>query len=150
MGFMLNGHEITWLRQEYPRLFYNDKAGKIAGYFDFHSKFRNITITDSYDIRIDLVRIDPPCIPQVFEVGNRIRKTALLYNLPLIDLHQYDDNKLCLIRPDVFFRRLTKAPFTIQDFCEIVKSVLYWQSFLERYGTEAWPAEEHGWKFLEN
>lgn len=146
VGFMLNRQEIAWLHQQYPRLFYNEGAGKIAGYFDFHSTFRDITITDSYDVRIDLVRTDPPCIPQVFEVGNRIRKTSMLYKRPLIDLHQYGDNKLCLIRPDAFMRRVLRSPFTLQNFFEIIKAVLYWQSYYERYGKEAWPAEEHGWK----
>lgn len=146
MGFMLSRQEQAWLRQEYPRLFYNEKAGKIVGFFDFRSTYSNIPITDSYEVYIDLVRTDIPCIPQVFEVGNRIRKTARLYNRPLIDLHQYDDNKLCLIRPDSFLKRLNKEPFTLQLFFEIIKAVLYWQSYFERYGKEAWPAEEHGWK----
>lgn len=146
LGFVLSKQEIAWLRQVYPRLFYNEEAGKIAGYFDLHSSYKNIPITDSYDLRIDLVRLDPPFIPQVFEVGNRIRKTSGLYNRPLIDLHQYEDNKLCLIRPDAFLKRLHKSPFTLQAFFEIIKAVLYWQAYYERYGKEAWPAEEHGWK----
>lgn len=146
VGHVLSKQEIAWLRQAYPRLFYNEEAGKIAGYFDLHSSYKNITITDSFDLRIDLVRLDPPFIPQVFEVGNRIRKTSVLYNRPLIDLHQYEDNKLCLIRPDAFLKRFRNAPFILQNFFEIIKAVLYWQAYYERYGVEPWPAEEHGWK----
>ena len=146
VGFVLSLNEIAWIRQAYPRLFYNEEAGKIAGYFDLHSSYKNITITDSYDLRIDLVRLDPPFIPQVFEVGNRIRKTSVLYNRPLIDLHQYEDNKLCLIRPDAFLKRFYNAHFILPNFFEIIKAVLYWQAYYERYGVEPWPAEEHGWK----
>ena len=146
VGFVLSRNEIAWLRQAYPRLFYNEEAGKIAGSFDLQSSYKNITITDSYDLRIDLVRLDPPFIPQVFEVGNRIRKTSVLYNRPLIDLHQYEDNKLCLIRPDAFLKRFCNAPFILPNFFEIIKAVLYWQAYYERYGVEPWPGEEHGWK----
>lgn len=142
-------NEVTWLRANQPRLIYLPSHGKVYGYFSFCSQFENCEqISDTYEIAIDFNSMEFRGLPKVYEVGGRIRKVAKLYNLPLCDLHQYDDNRLCLIRPDVFINVFEKRPFTIQLLTTIINSFLYWQSHYERYGCAPWPAEEHGWDWL--
>lgn len=103
LGARLTDEEIVWLHQYQPHIFYFHKEGKAYGYFALNAQYAGKRIIDKYEIAIDFARLENRAIPLVYEVGGRIRKTACLYNKPLIDLHQYDDNHLCLIRPDIFW-----------------------------------------------
>lgn len=148
LGARLTDEEIVWLHQYQPHIFYFHKEGKAYGYFALNAQYAGKRIIDKYEIAIDFARLENRAIPLVYEVGGRIRKTACLYNKPLIDLHQYDDNHLCLIRPDIFWGVFFKRGFTIQYLFVLVSAFLYWQAYFERYGCGPWPGEEHGWEWL--
>ncbi len=149
LGCELTENEQLWLRSHQPQLFYFHPERKAYGYFSFRSIYQDEPITDKYEIAIDFAHVEYRGLPLVYEVGNRIRKTAKLYGKLLIDLHQYSDNRLCLMRPDVFIGIFAKRAFNIQYLCVIINAFLYWQSYYERYGKEPWPGESHGWKWLE-
>lgn len=146
LGAELTQDEQSWLKQNQPRLFYLHEERKAYGYFSFSMKHENFKkISATYEIAIDFARLEFDYLPYVYEVGGRIRKTAKLYNLPLIDLHQYSNNRLCLMRPDVLIGVFKKNRLSIELYCKILSSYLYWQAHFERYGITPWPGEEHGW-----
>ena len=149
LGCELDENEQLWLKTNQPQLFYLHRERKAYGYFSFNSVYDcGVHICDKYEIAIDFNRMEYRSLPKVYEVGNRIRKVAKLYNKDLIDLHQYPDNRLCLLRPDVFTAVFEKRPFTIHIFCEIINSFIYWPSYFEKFGQGPWAAEEHGWDWL--
>lgn len=151
LGAELTEEEYAWIKTEQPRMFYLHPERKAYGYFAISSQFENLQrITTQYEIAIDFARLEYNRLPFVYEVGGRIRKVAKLYNKPLIDLHQYSNNRLCLIRPDVFMYLFHNRPFNIQYLCKIISSHLYWQAYIEFYGVEPWPGEEHGWDWLKD
>lgn len=148
LGYELTTEEQRWLKYHQPKLFYFHEERKAYGYFSFRSSFQNCVIPDEYEIKIDFARLEYKMIPYVYEVGNRIERAARLYNKPLIDLHQYEDHHLCLIRPDVFVGLFIKRGFFISDLCILINSFLYWQSYFYTFGKEPWPGEEHGLDWL--
>ena len=149
LGAELTEHEQLWLKQNQPRLFYLHDERKACGYFSFSSQYGDLEkITTSYEIAIDFARLEYHRLPLVYEVGGRIRKAARLYNMHLIDLHQYEDNRLCLIRPDVLMKVFYNRPIEIDQLCTIIRSHLYWQAYFENHGEAPWPGEEHGWDWL--
>ena len=148
LGCELTESEQLWLRNEQPQLFYLHKERKAYGFFSFKSVYNECQITDRYEIAIDFARLEYYRLPIVYEVGNKIAKVAKIHNKPLIDLHQYNDRHLCLIRPDVFYGIFSQRQFDIQDFCILINSFLYWQSYFDIYNQEPWPGEEHGYDWL--
>lgn len=149
LGAELTKQEQIWLKSHQPRLYYFHKERKAYGYYTFSSSYANYeNITTTYEIAIDFARLECNQLPFVYEVGGRIRKTSKLYNMPLVDLHQYEDNRLCLIRPDVLIKTYQGKNFRIEDLSSIINSHLYWQAYYELYGKEPWPGEEHGWNWL--
>lgn len=149
LGAELIQPEQDWLKKHQPNLFYFHNERKAYGYFSFSSRYKSYEkVSTYYEIAIDFARLEFNKLPFVYEVGGRIRKTAKLYNLPLIDLHQYDDNHLCLMRPDIMMKTIYNTTFNIEHFCTIIRSHLYWQAYFELYGITPWPGEEHGWNWL--
>lgn len=103
--------------------FYLLHERKAYGYFSFSSEYENLQrITTSYEIAIDFARLEYRCPPHVHEVGGRIRKVAKLANKPLIDLHQYSDNRLCLICPDVFMYLFKTGILTSKIYSKLLLS----------------------------
>ena len=149
LGSELTIREQEWLKESQPRLFYLHDERKAYGYYTISSSYADFgKITTTYEIAIDFARLEFNILPYVYEVGGRIRKTAKLYNMPLVDLHQYKDNRLCLMRPDVLIQMFRGRNMQIEDLLLILNSHLYWQAYFELYGKEPWPGEEHGWKWL--
>ena len=118
-----------WLSDNYPDLVFKNYSSKeiLEGNFQFSAsfdkskkqyilnpsfknKFKNKFIQDTYKIRIVLPD-STSSLPKVLEIDNRIKKISENLNLPLIDLHLYEDGSGCILGK---LDEVTK--FTLQEF----------------------------------
>jgi len=92
---------------------------------------RLICIRDDYEVEI-LLPSKENGFPRVKETGGRIRAVAERHKLPPQDVHQYEDNRLCIIG------FLDQTKFAVSDFLRIpLLQFFYDQSYFSRY--RRWP-----------
>lgn len=89
-------------------------------------------IEDSYYIKI---KFNPSGIPKIYETKGRIEKIASLNKKPLIDMHQYPEDKhLCLAHPLKLKNRLYPA-FNLEVFMdEFVVPYFIMQTYFAKHG----------------
>lgn len=138
--------EQEWLRANHPKLFYYADSGHIIGDFDFRATFSNVTIKDRYEIDIALFERDF-VLPTVYVTNNRIERARHKLGRARADMHIYEDNSICLIRPDKVKDYYPHLIVTLPKFMYHLTTYFYWQSYLEIYGCEPWKGEEHGLPF---
>ena len=145
MVFEVTNKDLEWLKVNQPGLTFNHSTKTLNGVFSFSCQFADKeVITDSYQIE---VKFDSPeRLPLVFEMGGRIRKTAKMQEKPLEDLHQYEDNHLCLIRWDKM-KDWYKNGFDFKAFIRHLETHFYWLSYVYRYNNEPWPNIEMQLKY---
>ena len=147
MEYDLTQENLDWLKVNQPGLTFDRSSKTLSGVFKFSCQYENKeVITDSYEVKISFKSTEP--LPMVYETGGKIRRTAMLQGKPLNDLHQYDDNHLCLIRWDKM-KDWYKDGFDFETFMGHLETHFYWLSYVYRYNTEPWPADPHGWPNLE-
>lgn len=140
----LTTQEQEWLRVNHPKLFYYSDYGHIVGDFEFRATYNNITIKDRYEIDIALFKRHI-VLPTVYVTNNRIERARCKLGRDRADMHIYEDNSICLIRPDKVKDYYPNLIVTIPVFMYHLTTYFYWQSYLETYDSEPWKGEEHGW-----
>lgn len=106
----------------------------LVGDFDFHARFRDSEIIDSYLIEIEVPDGFPFELPRVREVGGRIPA----------DFHRYQDGSLCLGSP-IRLRLHAGAKQDLASFAEkCILPYLYGFSYKEQYGAPPFGELEHG------
>lgn len=147
MEYEITSKDIEWLKVNQPKLTFDHTNKTLSGVFEFSCKFANEeAITDSYQIEVHF--LSPEKLPLVYETGGKIRKIAKMQEKPLEDLHQYQDNHLCLIRWDKM-KDWYKNGFDFETFMRHLETHFYWISYVYRYNKEPWPADPHGWPNLQ-
>lgn len=147
MEYVLTHNDIEWLKVNQPGLTFNCSTNTLTGIFSFSCQYDDKeVITDTYDVKILFNSTER--LPLVYETGGKIRKTAQMQAKPLEDLHQYQDNHLCLIRWDKM-KDLYKDGFDFITFMSHLETHFYWLSYVYRYNKEPWPADPHGWPNIE-
>lgn len=143
MVYELEKEDLEWLKVNQPGLTFNPQTKTVSGIITFSCQYADKeTITDSY--QIEILFNSPERLPLVYEVGEKIHKIANMQNKPLNDLHQYEDNHLCLIRWDKM-KDWYKNGFDFKTFMYHLETHFYWLSYVYRYNKEPWPADQHGW-----
>lgn len=145
---LLTEREITWLRNNYPRLHYFPSHKLIYGVFEFDATFKGERIIDRYVLSIDLTPKLYGGLPHVYDDAGRIKQMAKMLNRPLIDLHNYENGGQCLIRPDKFEERYPYG-ISLPQFFNLLTSHFFWLSYMERFNKEPWEGEKHGWEIDE-
>jgi len=160
--FKLTESDKTWLVTYFPNLrfaenkgtetivgplefdAYYDKTQDIFIHFpndDYTGKYR---IQDNYDVQIELVSSDFSILPQVKEIGGRIKQLGKQKKIPLYELHINDDGTACLsgkYDQQEFYNK----GFILKDFFyKMIIPFFYDQSFYEKYNE--WPRDwwSHG------
>ena len=147
MEYVLTHNDIEWLKVNQPRLTYNHSSNTLTGVFRFSCQYEDKeVITDTYEVKILFNSTER--LPLVYETGGKIRKTASMQGKPLEDLHQYQDNHLCLIRWDKM-KDFYKDGFNFNTFMSHLETHFYWLSYVYRYNKEPWSADPHGWPNIE-
>lgn len=163
----LTACDLASLRCAYPSLEYDEDQHRLKGECDFIACYDGASgcltiegakpdsgirdtpqcIRDVFEIEahLDTHRLDPVGSPRVFEVGGRIRSLANRLNLPLVDLHVYEDGAMCLALPYSQARHF--SPTHMLRY--LVVPFLYRIAYVERYGLEAarrelWGEYSHG------
>ena len=161
--------EIAEIKTTFPKLECDTSSGLIYGEIDFegfyennaeslmnleigsngglkHRQFLDNYIEDSYNIEIDLTKINP-CdhLPFVKETGGRIEKISRNIRCSKLDLHIFDDNTLCLGLHNSPDHKISLIEF-IQ---ELIIPFLYRLSYVEKFGLQAtkdnlWGEYSHG------
>ena len=129
--------EVAELKSKYGLLHLKQKEEKafLIGKLDFTATLDEETISDSYQIKIELPQSYPDIPPVTEEIGGRIPKN--------IDHHVYPDNTLCLGPPLKILLKFKKEP-TILNFVEnFLIPILYWHSYREKYPEKPLPAYPH-------
>jgi len=142
----LTDEDQKWLSNKYPGLSVTRENGVkiISGEFDLWASYKEVTLRDSYQIRIELQSSLVSDLPTVIETDGRIKKLAENNNIPINDLHTYDNNQICLcVKPSeaTFFPK----GFSFQDFIELlVVPFFYAQKYFEEYKIWPWDSYSHG------
>jgi hypothetical protein len=143
---VLNESDKKWLQEKYPGLTINRENGiqVMSGEFYFDALYQEERITDTYEIRIELRSSALSDLPKVSETASRIKKVSEDRNIPLADLHTYEDGTTCLCvrlaEPGYF-----PDGFSFQTFMEeLVVPFFYAQSYFERSGNWPWETYSHG------
>lgn len=140
----LTESEISWLRDNYPELTFDSVRNSLSGNLHFCLQYVDSpVITDDYSIEVLFNEEDYSLLPVVKETGGKIRHLAQLANIPLDALHQYDDDQVCMVRPDKVWQWYPYG-FDLPTFMEHLKTHFYWVSHTATYGKEPWPGEPHG------
>jgi hypothetical protein len=144
MDIILTPSEIRWIKNKYPNIKIDNKKISIKGQIYFNRSYNEITINDSYEIEIILKTKENSILPQVKEVGGKIREIANNLNKPLIDLHvNNNDNTLCLCiykKEKEYFL----DDFDIKIFFEqLLEPYLYWISYFNKYKRKPWGEYAH-------
>jgi len=142
----LTEQDQNWLLNKYPALSVTEEDGVkiVFGEFDFCAIYEGVTLNDSYQIRIELKSSSVSNLPAVFETDRRIRKVAENNNIPIYDLHTYDNNQICLC---VKVAEASYFPngFSFQGFiANLVEPFFYAQKYFEDYKTWPWDTYSHG------
>lgn len=146
MAWSLREDQIEWLGENFPQLFYDRAHNNILGTVEFSRQYKGKeTVSDKYEILINLNF--GILLPAVYETGGKIKHLAKVKGKKIEDLHQYSDGKLCLIRPDEFWKFYPYG-FDIKRLMENIVSHLYWVSYISRFDEEPWPAQPHGGNYI--
>lgn len=141
----LTEQEVTILKEKQPLLRYDKEKGLINGTFQLNHHFKDKqTIKETFEIEVRVCAIENRNMwPPVYNTDNKIQRIAERKNIPIIDLHTFENNKLCLGLP-IRFKEIYQQGFTIQRFIEHLAEFFYWVAYRERYNEEPWRAEAHG------
>jgi len=82
-------------------------------------------------------------LPEVYETKGKIERFAKIKNKKLVDFHQYEDGKLCLIRSDEYEKWYPHG-LELHRLMDNIVTHLYWVSYFYRYDKEPWPSQPHG------
>lgn len=143
MVLLLSDYDINWLQQRQPLMRYSKNSQTWEGDFSFSLQYQNKEkITDTYRIKVDFSDIEAN-LPKVYDVGGKIKRSAILAGREIIDMHLYSDGHLCLIHPKKF-KEWYRRGFKLRKFIQHIETHLYWISYVTKYGVEPWAAEPHG------
>lgn len=146
MGIIrLSERDKEFLRSKAPLLNYDPDKGFIVGTLSFDLRYEALdeTITDEYQIEIDLNNVSQSGVPVVRETGNRIVNIAKQKRMNPIDLHIGLDNTLCIIIPAKEKERYPNG-FDLQELIKHIQEHLYWVSYYEKHDKAPWKAYGHG------
>lgn len=142
----LTEQDQNWLSNKYPGLSVTEEDGVkiVFGDFDFCAIYEGVTLIDSYQIRIELQSSPVSNLPIVIETAKRIKRVAENNDIPINDLHTYENNQICLcVKPS----EASYFPngFYFQDFIEsLVVPFFYAQKYFEDYKIWPWDTYSHG------
>jgi|CXWL01.1.fsa_nt_gi hypothetical protein len=129
------------------RAFYNEPEGVlIIDPEDAYSAMDNL-IADKYVIRITIQENFPETLPQVYEIGGRLKEIQTKRNIVDIrDLHvNKEGNFSACLCPRPAEKKIIREGATLQDFLDrLVIPYFYGLSFFEKYGRWSWGEYGHG------
>ena len=159
---MISSDEISWLQANYPDLYFDAGQRCISGELSFRM-FYSEQLGDGYIVNpdesfegqdgtliedvyeIDIRLNDSKALPEVREVGGRIVKSLLEWNIEdPSDLHIHPNGALCLCVETEIEKNLPNG-FNLRDFFwNLLIPFFFYQSYFERFGREPWPGYGHG------
>ncbi|MFC2043181.1 hypothetical protein ACFLUA_03415 [Chloroflexota bacterium] len=142
----MSNNDQKWLQEKYPGLTIARENGIqiVSGDFKFDAIFDDKRITDTYEVRIELQGNQFSDLPKVIETGSRIRKISAEREIPLSDLHSYEDGSACLCV------KLVESGYFLEGFSfpifikELIIPFFYAQSFFEDFNDWPWETYSHG------
>lgn len=113
-----------------------DKKYIISAKLGFSQSYENVTIDDSYDLRIELPYDYSRTLPVVFNVDGKIPNDP--------DNHNNEKTGLCLATTAEIKERLSQTAGTFIDFVrELIIPFLYAHSYKQQYHKYPWGPREH-------
>ena len=142
----LNKNDRAWLKERHPGLTITkeNKTEIVSGDFHFDAVYYDQRLTDTYKIRIELQASEVSDLPRVIETESRVRKISEERNVPLVDLHSYDDSSACLcvrLAEPGYFPNGFSFPIFMED---LVIPYFYAQRYFEDFNTWPWKSYSHG------
>lgn len=153
MDIALTPQDCKEVLVNYPSLNCSLKRGVVWGALEFsccydsdkqeiiHDLSLGNQISDSYEIRIDLIHKDRFGFPTVYEDSEIIKNFAISTGVQLRDLHinKEEADSCCLgIFPEYNWKGVSNF---IRDK---ITPFFYWQSYRRIHGKEPWSAHLHG------
>lgn len=146
----LTDNDKSWLGDNYPELTFDETTNIIKGSLAFSLQYcEGKTISDKYDIEILLNEQDYSLLPVVKEVGGKIQRYATIAHIRQDQLHQYEDGRMCMVRPDKVEQWYVDG-FDFKTLMHHIETHLYWVTHTALYGKEPWPGEPHGGEYINN
>ncbi|WP_455082554.1 hypothetical protein [Porphyromonas endodontalis] len=132
------------MQNKYPQLKYDRDRSIIKGPVPINHTYQGTTIKEVFQIKINLWAMrNRKEYPHVYNTDGRIRKIAKRKKINHIDLHVYDNDRLCLGLPERF-SEYYPLDFELPLFFKHLSEHLYWIAYYERYNQAPWLAEKHG------
>lgn len=143
MVINLSKEDLKWLKNNHSNMIFNRKENIIKGVLYFNRSFEDISISDSYDIKILLEPKEGYMIPQVLENNSsKIKQGISLLNSQMCHLNSDGTVCLCYMGDD---KKYFLNGFKLDIFFEkILEPILYYFSYCFKYKKEPWPSHAHG------
>ena len=147
MAVLISESERNEVRAHFPGLDFQDGEGVtvLTGVLDVNAVFDQVSIVDSFSVRIELSKGYPNEIPIVKECGDRIKSLAVLRGITdTRDLHCYpENNRICLCIGDEERKRFTPDLGLRRFIEELVVPYFYAFRFFERNNRWPWGDYRH-------
>lgn len=163
MNNFLTKTEIILLSETYPDLYINqtNKGWVIEGNIKFNGTYNfeiekfiinddsviksEFYIQDEYKVRIEKYIASGNLLPSVKEIGGKIKKVAILKDLPLLDMHIYPKTENLCLGTILDIENQFSENISVFDFIDkLLKPYLYEQSFFAKFDYWPWGERSHG------